>query len=219
MRRLPLKEFIFFSIGFIACLSIITLYNISPVSYGLSSKNKTISVTETWFPITVNGKDNVFSQDETFIYNDRLYLAINKLAKETSNLQVTFDKGMFEGLFINEDTGLGIFEWQEAYEGQKAYTLVNLSSVLRRYQNENLPYVVSKDFRTISGKKTIEHLDPDTNGNYIIEFGSDRYALEIYESDHEEIAVLVDLEAFEEYKLPFLLMIYENERYIKEHRL
>lgn len=217
MRRLPLKEFIIFSLGFIVCLSIIFLYNISPVSYGLSSKNKTISVTETWFPITVNGKDNVFSQDETFIYNDRLYLAINKLAKETSNLQVSFDKGMFEGVLINEDTGLGIFEWQEAYEGQKAYTLVNLSSALRRYQNENLPYVVSGDFRTISGKKPIEHLEQDTNGNYTIEFGSDRNAVTVYESDNKNIAVLVELDAFERYKLPFLLMIYENEKYIEEH--
>ena len=217
MRRLPLKEFIFFSIGFIACLSIIILYNISPVSYGLSSKNKTISVTETWFPITVNGKDNVFSQDETFIYNDRLYLAINKLAKETSNLQVSFDKAIFEGVFINEDTGLGIFEWQEAYEGQEAYTLVNLSSVLRRYQNKNLPYVVSEDFRTISGKKPIEHLEQDMNGNYTIEFGSDRNAVTVYESDNKNIAVLVELDAFERYKLPFLLMIYENEKYIEEH--
>lgn len=77
--------------------------------------------------------------EDTFIYKDLLYVQLKALARGMNNLYVEFDTGYPEAVIINEESGLGTFYW--------APDCINLTQILKKYQNSNLPYVVSEDFK------------------------------------------------------------------------
>ncbi|MBB6215016.1 hypothetical protein HNQ80_001105 [Anaerosolibacter carboniphilus] len=215
MKRNP-KEFIF---GFVSCLVIVMVLQILPwnptnIAFAQTQKplTRTIEVTETWFPIQLNGPSNPnpLKSEDTFIYQDRLYVPLKKLADGMNNLSVKFYTGYPENVTIDEESGLGIFYWQP--------DRLNLTKILKKYQNPNLPYVVSADFQKISGKNPVRNLNKDSNDQYTVWFATEEFELTINGPVQNPDTVLIAKKLIERFKLPLLEMIYENEKYLSENK-